>query len=225
MSEILLIEDDKNTCQSIKAYFKNSNIQIIALYNGKEGFAYICKNFACLDGIILDLNLPGMNGLEICHQVRLANINIPILILTHETSTQTVVDAFDLGADDYVKKPFSISELEARLLSMLKVKKFDKEEVISSGDLRINLSERVVYKRCQRLELSRKQFDLLLFLMRNKGKVFTREQLITNVWRFDQDPYLNTVDSHISALRKQIGDPNQQILQTVFGVGYRFREE
>jgi len=221
MSDILIIEDDVNTCKLIKAYFQNTDLKVICKYDGQSGIDFLKRHFSNLAGAIIDINLPKMNGLDICHDVRTANIDLPIMILTHETATRTVVNAFDLGADDYVKKPFDIHELEARLRVILRSKKFHIPEVIESGAIRINLTDRSVFVHASPISITRKQFDLLLFFMRNKGKLFTREQLIANVWNFDQDPYLNTVDAHISALRKAIGDKEQKVIQTVFGVGYR----
>jgi DNA-binding response OmpR family regulator len=221
MADILLIEDDINTCKLIRAYFQSTDLKIICKYDGENGLNFIKRNFSGLAGAIIDINLPKMNGLDICHEVRTSNIDIPIMILTHETATKTVVNAFDLGADDYLKKPFDVHELEARLRVVLRSKKFNTPEEVELGKIRINLTERCVLINDKPVLITRKQFDLLLFFMRNKGKLFTREQLIANVWNFDQDPYLNTVDAHISALRKVIGDKEQSIIQTVFGVGYR----
>jgi len=220
---LLLIEDDLNTAQSIKKYFSNRGYVVCNKNRGDTGLAYLLKNYCEVDIGIIDINLPGVNGLDICHEIRRANIRTPVIILTKETATQTVINAFDFGANDYLKKPFDVLELQARIESILNRSQVHDDEIIHAGDFTINISQRQVYKQDKPIDLRRREFDLLVYFTRNRGRAIPRDTIIANVWNFDEDPFHNTVDAHVSILRKKIGDRDQKMIETVFGVGYRLR--
>lgn len=220
--QLLLIEDDTALTRSISRFLNLHGYNTIIKHDGKEAYEYLLKNYGFLDLILLDINLPHMNGLDICHKIRNAGVSTPIIMLTTETATDTVVNAFDIGADDYLKKPFNLQELEARVQVQLKSKKSRENKAIEDGDLKVDLSQRIVKYRGEELILRRKEFDILVFLLRNKGHVMSRDTIIANVWSFDEEPYYNTIDAHVSCLRKQLSDSDLKIISTVHGIGYKF---
>ncbi len=219
---ICVIEDDISLANSIKKFLELEGFNVTNLHNGKEGYLYLLDNYRFVDAVILDINLPGMNGLDICHDIRQKAIDIPILMLTNELRTATVVDAFDIGADDYIKKPFEIKELKARIDLRLRKNYQRGERIIKHRDLEINISRREAKYKGRLLNLRRKEFDLLIFLLRNRGQAIARDEIISCVWNFDQMPYPNTIDAHISVIRKEIDDKDQNIIKTIHGIGYKF---
>lgn len=222
-ARILLIEDNEPLCQTIQRHFLSLGFDLQYILNGDQGHHFLMSNANNLDLVIIDINLPGMNGLDICHEARTNNIQVPILILTYETGSDTVVNAFDLGADDYVRKPFDGNELLARVNAILKKRSSIQNQFITTDNLKIDLNTRNVSVAGEEILLRRKEFDLLVFFSRHINKVLTRDQIIAGAWNFDDEPYPNTVDAHISVLRKKLLDDEQKILQTAYGVGYIFK--
>jgi len=177
--------------------------------------------------------LPGLDGLEICRQLRSQSMTVPILMLTARSSELDRVLGLELGADDYLTKPFSIMELQARIKAILRRASLVAQQSaaadqdrIRNGRLLIEVGGRNVYLAEELLELTAKEFDLLLYFARNPGRVFSRGQLLDQVWGYSHNGYEHTVNSHINRLRKKIESLEEQprYIETVWGVGYRFRE-
>lgn len=223
--QILLIEDNLEICASIKQFFELRDYNVYTETDGKSGYEFALKKHELIDIIILDINLPHLNGLAICHKLRKAGIELPILILTQEQGTDTLINAFDIGANDFVKKPFEPAELEARIKSLLRSLPNKSNNTIKTKHIEINLSKRKVYRNMREIYLRRKEFDLLLYLIRNIGEVLPREKILAQVWAFDSDPLPNTVDVHISFLRKKLNkNDSHRLIETIHGVGYRLKE-
>jgi DNA-binding response OmpR family regulator len=183
--------------------------------------------------VILDLMLPGIDGLEITRRLRAKADYTPLLMLTAKSSELERVLGLEMGADDYLTKPFSVLELSARVKAILR--RMDKlpassrsetDDVLEAGPLRIDAKCRTVHVQGAAVELTAKEFDLLLFFAQNPGRVYSREQLLNQVWGYSHSGYEHTVNSHINRLRAKIeSDPsNPNIMQTVWGVGYKFNE-
>jgi len=183
------------------------------------------------DLIILDLMLPGMDGLEICRRIRAKGRYTPILMLTAKSTELDRVLGLEMGADDYLTKPFSVLELAARVKAIFRrvdslAQPEGKDKVIESGPLRVDVDRREVTLQGKPVELTAKEFDLLLHFAENPGRVYSRSQLLDKVWGYSHSGYEHTVNSHINRLRAKIeANPNQpEFIQTVWGVGYKFRD-
>jgi DNA-binding response OmpR family regulator len=209
---------------------EESGFQVSIAQDGIEGLD--AQKSGCYDLIILDLNLPGMDGLAVCRALRSQSDDTPIIMLTCRDSEQDIVLGLELGADDYLTKPFSLPELSARIKSLLRRSQNLKEApppapaVIRAGGLSIDLEKRLVQRHDTKITLTAKEFDLLVFLARHPGRVFTRDQLLSEIWGYTESCYEHTVNSHINRLRSKIEpDPDHPVLiLTTWGVGYRFCE-
>ncbi len=222
MHNLLIIDDDASVLSIVEQYFGQKNYEIFAFKHGLRGLNSFKKFSDSLDVAILDIYLPGINGLDICHVIRQSGITTPILMLTQELNVESLKTAFDFGANDYLRKPFDVTELWARVERLVKNKEGDREEVIEVGALKIYVDQRKIFLENKMIDFGRKEFDILLFLARNRGRVLSRSEIIAGVWPFDQDPYENTIDVHICTIRRKLGKKN--FIQTVFGIGYRLRE-
>lgn len=217
---ILLIEDEKDTAQILKRNLDNYFTVEVA-YSGEEGEYLASVND--YDLIILDLMLPDMNGMEVTRKLRDNKIFTPILVLTAQFETESKIKALDLGADDYLTKPFSIEELLARIRALLRrPPQVLTSNIISVGDLIIDLNKRLVMRSGKTLFLRRKEFYLLEYLARNVGRVITRSMILDHVWESSNESLTNIVDVHIKYLRDQIDKPfNTKLIKTVHGMGYK----
>ena len=227
---ILVVEDDPDISHLLDIHLRDNAFQVDVVDNGADGLARATSLPYQL--IVLDLMLPGIDGLELCRRLRNQAITIPILMLTAKSSEIDRVLGLELGADDYLTKPFSILELQARVNAILRRvnqaplhASDNQDDRIETGELVIDVSGRNVSVGNQAVELTAREFDLLLFFARNPGRVFSRGQLLDRVWGYSHNGYEHTVNSHINRLRKKIeADPEQsQYIETVWGVGYRFR--
>ncbi len=220
---ILVIDDETALVESICFNLEREGFQTFSSYNGIDGLEAI--QTVKPDLIVLDLMLPGLDGLEICRRVRKSE-DIPIIMLTAKESEVDRILGLELGADDYVTKPFSMRELMARVKSVLRRFQVaaNGPDVLISGDVSLNKATREVTTRGTDVTLSVKEFDLLAMLMLNSGRVLTREILLDGVWGVDFFGEPRTVDVHIRWLREKIEeDPaNPKYIHTVRGVGYRF---
>jgi DNA-binding response OmpR family regulator len=226
--QILLIEDNPDISELVSLHLEDYGYQVEIVMDGKLGLQRgISGEFQL---IILDLMLPGMNGLEICSKLRAASCIVPILMLTAKSSEMDRVVGLESGADDYLIKPFSIHELLARVkaifrrVELLSAKPEVNEQRIVCGQLEIDVERREVIVSGTRVELTAKEFDLLAQFAAHPGKVYSRKQLLDLVWGYQHDGYEHTVNSHINRLRRKIEpNPNKpEFLLTVWGVGYRF---
>ena len=224
MNRILIVEDEPALANVVKDYLKNELFDVEICTEGDKAIEVFNKYRPSL--LILDLMLPGMNGYEICKNVRMTSV-IPILILSAKTDEFDKVMGLNLGADDYMTKPFRPKELVARVNALIRRSQvFNKDnlEVIDVGDIRIFIKEYKVEKNNVKIELSKKEFELLLFLAKNPKQVFTREHLYEGVWGLDSYGDLDTVTVTINRLRQKIEEnpATPKHILTVWGVGYKF---
>lgn len=224
MSRILIVEDELDLANIIKDYLVKELYEVEICTEGDKAIEIFDKFKPSL--VILDLMLPGMNGYEICQNIRIKSI-IPILILSAKIDEFDKVKGLNLGADDYITKPFRPRELLARVNAQLRRSQvFNKGnlEIIDIENIRIYTKEYKVEKNGRDLDLSRNEFELLVFLSKNPRQVFSREQLYERIWGFDSYGDLNTVTVTINRLRQKIEDnpKNPKYILTVWGVGYKF---
>lgn len=224
MNRILIVEDEPALANVVKDYLKNELFDVEICTEGDKAIEVFNKYRPSL--LILDLMLPGMNGYEICKNVRMTSV-IPILILSAKTDEFDKVMGFNLGADDYLTKPFRPKELVARVNALIRRSQvFNKNnlEVIDVGNIRIFIKEYKVEKDNVNMDLSKKEFELLLFLAKNPKQVFTREHLYERVWGLDSYGDLDTVTVTINRLRQKIEEnpATPKHILTVWGVGYKF---
>ena len=224
MNRILIVEDEPALANVVKDYLKNELFDVEICTEGDKAIEVFNKYRPSL--LILDLMLPGMNGYEICKNVRMTSV-IPILILSAKTDEFDKVMGLNLGADDYMTKPFRPKELVARVNALIRRSQvFNKDnlEVIDVGNIRIFIKEYKVEKDNVNMDLSKKEFELLLFLAKNPKQVFTREHLYEGVWGLDSYGDLDTVTVTINRLRQKIEEnpATPKHILTVWGVGYKF---
>lgn len=226
--KVILVEDNKDISDLVKLHLSDIGISVEVFYDGVSAWNDIQQKD--YDLIILDIMLPGMDGLEICKKIRSNNkIYTPVLMLTSRASEMDRVLGLELGADDYLTKPFSLMEMVARVKAL--IRRHDAmspvackvEELMFSG-LSINTQTREVLKEHRSLELTAKEFDLLVYFARHPGQVFDRTQLLDKVWGYGHEGYEHTVNSHINRLRSKLEtDPRApEFIKTVWGVGYQF---
>jgi two-component system, OmpR family, response regulator len=222
---ILIVEDEHKTAQSLKKGFEQENFSVDIAFNGNDGYDFAATED--YDLIILDLMLPGMNGTEICAKLRARNIQTPILMLTARSELEDKIDGLNTGADDYLTKPFAFEELLARAKAILRRPKESIPSKLQSGNLILDTLTYQVTKDGKPIQLSKREYSLLEYLIRNKGKVLSKDQIIAHVWNYDADILENTVEQYIRYLRKKIdtGVPeNKTMIQTVRGFGYKLEE-
>ncbi len=234
---ILIIEDDPDIAESIRYNLEREGaFQAQVALTGEEGLNIALGKGQVRRGadgliptpnlIILDLNLPGMNGFELCRRFRTEEVTrqTPIIVLTARTEEGDKVRGLDLGADDYMTKPFSVRELVARVRAALRRSGYEAQtpKLYDDGMLKIDYADFAVFCQEQAIKLTRKEFALIAILSRNKGRVVPREQLLDQVWGLEYYGEARTLDVHISGLRKKLGACGNCI-ETVIGIGYRFR--
>lgn len=228
---VLLVEDDPKVVELLTLHLRDIGLAVQAESSGPRGLKRALEGEYSL--IILDLMLPGLDGLEICKRIRGSQKRIPILMLTAKSEELDKVLGLELGADDYITKPFSIRELLARIKALIRrAKAFDdgaqehSGKLLEHGQLRIDLEKRTVSLAGSSVELTAKEYDLLILFASNPGRAFNRQQLLDRVWGYQFEGYQHTVNSHINRLRNKIeNDPaNPVYLKTVWGYGYRFAE-
>lgn len=232
MNTILMIDDDKELCSLIKKCLDNEEMSTLVAFSGSLGLKVLGENKDNLSLIILDVMLPDLDGFSILKRVREIS-NVPVLMLTAKNSEEDKIIGLRTGADDYLTKPFSINELTARVDSLIrrfttlnKTHDTQKGNLILKG-MTIDIDNRIVCVNDKQIDLTGKEFDLLLFLANNKGRVYTKKQIYTQVWENDYAFDDSNIMSFISKLRKKI-EPNPDntfYIQTVRGVGYRFNRE
>ncbi len=218
-STILLVEDEKNLRKLIKTYLKKEMINVVEAADGKEALELWEDNK--YDLIILDVMLPEYDGWTVCKRIR-QNSHVPIIMLTARSEEDDKLFGFDLGADDYVTKPFSVKELVARVKALLKRSKRPLlDEIIEIEGLRVDKKMHQVFLYDEPINLTPKEYDLLLVFLNNQNQALTREVILDNVWGYDYYGDLRTVDTHVKRLRKKLKHMGKQIV-TVRGLGYRF---
>jgi DNA-binding response OmpR family regulator len=217
---ILIIEDNHRLNNSLKASLTEEGYAVDSAFDGPSGQEL--AEMTTYDAIILDVMLPGKDGKAVCRDLRKQRINTPIIMLTAMDTVEDRVQGLDSGADDYLVKPFSLSELHARLRALLRRDSSDKSGLLSVGDLTLNPALHEVKRAGQIIELRAKEYALLEYLMRNPNRLITREMAETHIWNYDFEGTSNVVDVYIRRIRRKIDDPfEDKLLETVRGAGYR----
>ncbi len=216
---ILLVEDNRRLNTSLRQSLVEDGYAVDSAFDGQEGEELAA--LAPYDVIVLDIMLPVKDGLEVCRSLRQQRVNTPILMLTARDTIDDRVHGLDSGADDYLVKPFAISELRARLRALLRRDANNKSGHLRVGDLVLDPATHVVTRRGQAISLTAKEFALLEYLMRNPGRVISREMIENHVWDYDFVSGSNVVDVYIRRLRRKIDDPfDVKLFETVRGAGY-----
>jgi DNA-binding response OmpR family regulator len=218
--KILVVEDNKKLGENLKQGLAQEGYAVDVIGDGLVAERRILFNRDEYDLVILDRMLPGKDGVSICNSWRENGITIPVLMLTALDTIDDKVIGLDAGADDYLAKPFALKELLARVHALLRRPKQSFPNILTLGEISINITSRIVTYKNKIISLTLKEFMVLEYLMRNKNKVVTRDELYSHAWDFADSSFSNTVDVHIKNLRKKIKD-NGKIIQTIRGVGYK----
>lgn len=220
--KVLVVEDDRKILSFVRKGLKEQGFTVDASSNGDE--AYPLALTQSYDAVVLDIMLPGRDGLSILRGLRSQKNTVPVILLTARSALNERVEGLELGADDYLTKPFYMEELIARLHAVVRRNSGEQRSVLQAGELTVNLLTREVKHGDQPIELTTREFGLLELLIRSPGRVFTRTQLLEHVWGYDFDPETNVVDVNIRRVRNKIDTVDgPSIIETVRGVGYRLR--
>ncbi len=231
MKSILAIEDDPTLLDLLKIHMSDIQCELDTATDGQEGLDKVLSNR--YDLIILDVMLPSIDGFEVCKRIRANNVSTPVLMLTAKSEEIDKILGLELGADDYVVKPFSVRELLARVKALLRrVNYQDTQEqteptILKRGHMEIDVEKRKVLIENKRVELSKKEFDLLVLLASNPGVSYNRNRILNLVWGYEFEGFAHTVNSHINRLRAKI-EPDMDAptyILTTWGIGYRFNED
>jgi len=220
---ILLVEDNHRLSHSLKMSLTEEGYAVDVAYDGQEGQEL--AEFGPYDAIILDVMLPKRDGLQVCQNLRHQRINIPIIMLTARDTVDDRVKGLDSGADDYLLKPFAMSELLARLRALLRRDAPSKTNFLEVGDLSVDPATHFVTRAGRRVELTAKEYTLLEYFMRHPNQLISREMVENHVWNYDFDSISNVVDVYLRRLRRKIDDPFEvKLFETIRGAGYRLRQ-
>ena len=219
----ILVADDEDIFRKLLCDFlKKDGYDVIEANNGKDALNLFQSNGNTINLAILDVMMPGMNGLEVCKQIKYSCANIPILILTAKDGEEDQIQAFEAGADDYISKPFSFPILLLRVRALLKRYETDTNSILEYKNLKLDEKRHQVFIGGTPLELTPKEFEMLLYLIRNKGIVVSREDLLQKIWDYNFYGDERTVDTHIKNIRQKLGEDN--IIKTIRGYGYKVEE-
>lgn len=225
MARILIVEDETKIARFLELELKHEGYEVLIAGDGRLGLEKALKDN--VDLIVLDLMLPGLSGIEVCRRVRLES-QVPIIMLTAKDDVTDKVAGLDIGADDYMTKPFAIEELLARIRVALNRKKHTAEpkvDTLQIGDIKLNLTSHSAFFKEEELTLTKKEYELLEYMMRNKNMVLTREQLLNNVWDYEYFGDTNVVDVYIRYLRQKIDEKyGIRLISTVRGIGYIIKD-
>ena len=227
-STVLIVEDDPHTVELVSLYLTRDGHKVLSASDGLDGLRMARESEP--DLVALDLMLPGLDGMEVCRALR-AESDVPIVMLTARVDEEDRLAGLDLGADDYVTKPFSSRELAARIRAVLRRAAPGStnggSETMVHGEVTVNMARRAVTVKDRQVELTPTEFRLLVMLMRQPGRVFTRDQIMDRVLGFDFDGFDRTVDAHVSNLRRKLeaSTDRAQYVRTVRGVGYKFSDD
>ena len=225
MAKILIIEDEMKIARFLELELRHEGYDVLICTDGRKGLETALNED--VDLIILDIMLPGLNGIEVCRRIRQES-QVPIIMLTAKDDVSDKVAGLDTGADDYMTKPFAIEELLARIRVALNRKRNQKEpknDILQIGDLKINMASRSVFYKDDELTLTKKEYGLLEYMVRNKNIVLSREQLLNQVWDYEYFGDTNVVDVYIRYLRQKIDEKyGIHLISTVRGVGYIIKD-
>ena len=223
MARILVADDEPEIVRGLEDNLRFEGYQTVSATNGEDALALALSDAP--DLVLLDIMMPRMSGWDVCRELRRRGVDVPVIMLTARGAEVDRVLGLELGADDYVTKPFSLRELLARVRAVLRRPgPRQKFEEFAFGDVRIRLRGRQVFKAGREVRMTRKEFDLLVFLVEHRGEVVTRERLLDEVWGYEQFPTTRTVDTHVLRLRRKFeADPDRpRWILTVHGQGYKF---
>lgn len=216
---ILIAEDDEALANFVRQGLEGEHYTVDVISDGEQARAVGVAND--YDMVILDLNLPGLDGVSVLRHLRLKKPSLPVLVLTQRSKVEDRVECLDTGADDYLPKPFSFNELSARIRAIIRRSHLPSDSVIEVADLKIDRIQRVVERAGRKIDLTSKEFALLEYLMRNAGRSVTRSMIIEHVWNLTFDTTTNVVDVYINYLRRKVDDGHSvKLIHTVRGVGY-----
>jgi DNA-binding response OmpR family regulator len=219
---VLVVEDEPRLATLVRRGLTEEGHAVDIAESGEDALEWLCLHVH--DVVILDIMLPGINGIEVCRRARQARMHLPIILLTAKDSIEDRVRGLDAGADDYLIKPFAFAELAARLRALTRRPQEAIETILEAGDLRIDPARMLVWKGTAVITLANKEFRILEYLMRNPNLVLTRTMIANHVWDYDFPNVTNVIDVHIRSLRKKLDDPYPgSLIQTVRGVGYRIQ--
>ncbi len=223
---ILLIEDEASIANFIKDGLEEEGFAVDVADNGKKGLQMALDNLEEYDLLLLDWMLPGMSGIEICRAIRKQNQQVPIIFLTAKDTVDDAVFALETGANDFIRKPFSFEEMLARIRVLLR-SKTGEQTIFRYKNIEMNLDTHRVTKSGAEVELTQKEFALLEYLLRNKGKVCRRTRIIEKVWDINFDHSTAVIDVYINFLRKKLEDPaaEESFITTIRGIGYRINDD
>lgn len=221
--KILLIEDDVDIIYSLVPILKEAGYVTTAISDGENGF--LSAQTEGYDLVILDYNLPKLNGREIIQKIRNSGSSVPIIMLTVQGELENKIDLLNIGADDYITKPFSCSELLARIKTILKRPKIREERILKINGLEINPDRFSVINNGQKVSLSSREFSLLEYLIRNRGIILSRQNIMEHVWDENADPFSNTIEVHIRNLRRKLETSGQKLIYTISNRGYKIDEK
>lgn len=222
--KILLVEDEQKLAEALKRGLELGGYTVDIVSDGAKALTRISLHRSDYDVVILDLMLPSMDGHEVCKQMRAKDITVPILVLTARAETETKVELLMSGADDYLVKPFSFAELNARLHALLRRPNEKLPQILRLGDIELNPNTRRATRAGRDIPLTLKEYGLLEYFMRHPDQVVNREDLLTHLWDFNYVGFSNVVDVHVKNLRRKLdGEEVDGVLETVRGIGYRLR--
>lgn len=224
--KILIVDDEKMMTELLSDHLRDCGYEAITANSGREAIELLQKK---LDLIILDINMPDMDGLELCRNIR-NHVDCPILFVTARITEQDKINGLQYGGDDYITKPFSLNELTARIAAHLRRDERNKHKsntaVLTSNDLIVNLTERTVYYHDIQIPFSRREFDLIEFLITNANQVFDRERIYEAVWGYDAEGDSNVVKEHVRKIRAKLSEATgQDYIETIWGVGYKWKRQ
>jgi len=223
MTRILVIDDEPEMVRGLRDNLSYEGYEVLTAREGREGLATALKELP--DLIILDIMMPGMSGWDVCRELRKKEVHIPIIMLTARGQEADTVMGLELGADDYITKPFSVRELLARVRAVMR-RPGQRSDIHSYafGSVRIDFKQCVAFRGTRQVSLTRKELDIMRYFVAHQGEVLSRERLLDEVWGYECFPTTRTVDNHILKLRQKLEDDpeNPRFIQTVHGIGYRF---
>lgn len=222
--KILLVEDEEELSDILSRGLHKCGYAVDAAYDGEEGLDYY--NINEYDVIILDLNIPKIDGLEVLRNIRYEDNKTKILILSARSAIEDRVQGLDMGANDYLTKPFDFLELEARIRTLSRIAYMQQGNELSCGGINLNMATKMVTFHAVKLSLTKKEYAILEYMMLRKGQVISTEQLLNHAWDSDADLYPDTLKYHIYSLKKKLAEINsdQELIQNVRGIGYKVEE-
>ena len=225
--KILLVEDDQQICKVIQKYFRDQGVEITSITDGQSALQLAEQGLGAYSLVLLDIMLPGIDGMEVCRRLKSAptTADIPIIMLTAKGDEVDKILGLELGADDYITKPFSVRELIARVKALLRraAPQNEEEGILHVGGLTIDVGNYEAFRNGEKLSLTLKEFELLKLLVLSRGKVLTRDFLLDRIWGYEFYGETRTVDVHIRHIRQKLGD-DAHYIETIRGVGYKFND-